>query len=35
MLAEQLGLQLPHIAGEGLLLRSVQELALPQVSRLQ
>lgn len=31
MLAGQLGLQLPHIAGEALLLRSVQELALPQV----
>lgn len=30
-LADQLGLQLPHIAGEALLLREVQELGLPQV----
>lgn len=30
-LAQHLGLQLPLVAGEALLLRQVQELALPQV----
>jgi hypothetical protein len=32
-LAGQLSVQLPHIIGEALLLRCVQELALPQVRR--
>jgi len=31
-LAEQLGLQLPYVAGEALLLRTVEELGLPKVS---
>jgi len=31
-LAEQLGLQLPYVAGEALLLRNMEELGLPKVS---
>lgn len=32
-LADHLNVELPHVAGEALILREVQELGLPQVTR--